>query len=158
MVEYRNVMPEDVIEILLLEQSQFNETLTFHSEMLNCILFGELSFVALEDGIIVGIIKVEESLEDEGFMIAVLCVHTLFRRRRIAETLLQRSITAISHRIHVPTKVWLLTSVDNEPAKKLYRKFGFGHEAILRDVYFDRSSAVKLFTTLYPCQDVVIPQ
>ncbi|MCD4813250.1 ribosomal protein S18-alanine N-acetyltransferase [bacterium] len=128
--------PEDLDEILWVEQSSFRDPWTrklFEEEMRNPDLSHFMTARCQEH--VVGYMGFW--LIQEEAHITNLAVHPGFRRRKIGERLLLQILqTAYSLGA---TRATLEVRAGNEPAKKLYEKNGFQMAAIRRNYYADNN-------------------
>lgn len=139
----------DLVPILVLEQCQLNETLTVNREMLNVLANEGHSFLAEDDRMIVGSIKIERSKEDV-LEVSSLCVDSQYRKKGIGTLLLRLAIESVSQMNKSTTELGLWVSADNREAISLYLKEGFVYAYSTNDKYFDGSSVVRMICKVQP--------
>jgi ribosomal-protein-alanine N-acetyltransferase len=128
------MQPSDIDSVLWVEESSFRTPWSrklFEEEFKN----PELShyFVARVDNHVVGYMGFW-LIQDEAH-ITNLAVHPGFRRHHIGEQLLQ-TVMAYAYQWGA-RRATLEVRISNEPAKKLYQKYGFANIAIRKSYYND---------------------
>lgn len=141
--KYFSIQISDLLNINLIEQKHFSETLTLYHEFLINYINKNISFKCENNGII-GFIKSQYCQDKYSGIIDLLWVDTEYRRRGIGKKLILMSISEMKKEFIEIKEICLMVSIFNRKAITLYKSLGFKFKNRIKNAYKKNEDALEM--------------
>ncbi|KAK1350485.1 N-terminal acetyltransferase A complex catalytic subunit ard1 [Hamiltosporidium tvaerminnensis] len=160
MVEIRKMNYSDLESVQEINTKNLPENYKMKLYYYILTLYPDLSFVAVDNGLIVGYILIKLEKEDLDINLAYitsLCVDFEYRNRGIGKRLIENGIKAVKNYLkenmsHINSiNLILNVRVSNNLAINLYcNKFGFKNTDLIEKYYHNKEDAYRMVLTILP--------